>query len=848
MYPLRVGADRDARPADPGLADTHKDHASEAPPPQDVPPWLGSRYQVRRVLGRGGMGKVYLAVDLALRCQVALKQVTTSQTGSAALRDEVLLAQKVTHANVCRTYDLEEIDGHWLVKMEYVAGETLAARLRRGALPVAEVVRVARGICAGLAAAHAQGVVHSDLKPANIMIEERTGRVVLMDFGLAHVPADGGLGTDVLVGTPDYMAPEQALGLTLDARADLYALGCVLYEMLTGARVFPSSSMDQALQAHVQKPVPALPPRVPAALRRLVARLLEKEPARRPISADSVAGALARLGRARRLALLAAAAAAGLVAALAFWPAREWQAQIRDLPAYDEDSDAPVFSPDGTHFAYRTNREGTSRLFVEALNGGGARAVTPSGFAAYRPRWTHDGKALLFVNGPKTRVHRVALAGGEPETVAEDAGWADDCAGRLVIAYHTSPSCGECPRLALREPDGGERDLVRFGAHEDVQYVRCDRAGRRLLYSLTDLPTPANSSRFDLWLLELDGGAARRLTGDHAGNVGAFTPDGLSVVYSSARSGQAHLWALHLDGTGAPLQLTAGAGFQLSPDVSPDGRLVLYDVDSSYNGLFAQPLGGGARQKLSARVQQLVNLRPTPDGRAIIAGAIPPSLRAQIVSIPLDGGTQTTLVDGETPALTVDGAEVVFSVTGTGEVRAVPRVGGAARPITTLPGSIRAIHVGDDGKVHVTIAMPTGSEAWVAPLAGGAAERELPSPWTALVPAAHGGWRALLAARGGGYRVRFLAPGAPFDDPAARELSARGRWAFSADGTTWIFNRDGHLFGLDLRTGAERLVAETADNFGVALSPDGKTLYTSNELGQVRRELITNFAELKGRF
>src|SRR5215470_446702 len=148
--------------------------------------WLGKRYRVLRVLGRGGMGAVYLAVDEALVCEVALKKITAPGDVLARLRDEVRLAQKVTHQNVCRTYDLHEVDGHWLLIMEYIPGKTLADRLKAGRLPVREIVRIARDICAGLAAAHQKGVVHRDLKPHNVMLEDGTGRVVLMDFGIAR--------------------------------------------------------------------------------------------------------------------------------------------------------------------------------------------------------------------------------------------------------------------------------------------------------------------------------------------------------------------------------------------------------------------------------------------------------------------------------------------------------------------------------------------------------------------------------------------------------------------------------------------------------------------------------------
>src|SRR5262249_32052683 len=261
-----------------------------------VPKWLGERYRVLRVLGQGGMGAVYLAMDEALVCEVALKMIAPelagSENGLERLRDEVRLAQKVTHPNVCRTFDLEEFEGNWLIKMEYVAGETLAERLKRGPLPVAEAVHITREICAGLAAAHRQGVVHRDLKPHNIMLEAKTGRVVLMDFGIARAASLAGETPASASGTPDHNAPARVRGREVDGRAALYSLGWVLYGRLVGQRVCARATPMAAALAHADEPAPALSHSIPERIRNLAACLLEKDPARRPASADEVVARL----------------------------------------------------------------------------------------------------------------------------------------------------------------------------------------------------------------------------------------------------------------------------------------------------------------------------------------------------------------------------------------------------------------------------------------------------------------------------------------------------------------------------------------------------------------------------
>ncbi len=188
--------------------------------------------------------------------------------------------------------------------MELLAGESLAGRLARGgAVPVAEAVRVAQGIAAGLAA-HAAGVLHRDIKPANVWLEAGTGRVKLLDFGLAKPMAGADLTqAGELAGTPSYVAPEQAAGRATDHRADLFSLGCVLYELTTGRRPFPGETAWAALTAlaTVTPPRPrAVNPAVPPALDALIVRLLKKDPAGRPASAAAVGTELATVAAGRR--------------------------------------------------------------------------------------------------------------------------------------------------------------------------------------------------------------------------------------------------------------------------------------------------------------------------------------------------------------------------------------------------------------------------------------------------------------------------------------------------------------------------------------------------------------------
>jgi serine/threonine-protein kinase len=272
----------------------------------ELPPGtiLAGRYLVVRVLGRGAASTVYQALDRMLDERVAIKVLdavgAAAPSAAARLRSEIKLARRVTHANVCRIHDYGEDGPHRFICMELIEGRNLRDVLaERGRLLPAEACAVGAQAAAALDAIHRRGIVHRDVKPANL-IQDATGRVYVTDFGVATGggPGTAGLIAGYVAGTPEYMSPEQAQGLRLDARSDLYALGVVLFEMLTGEVPFRGASTSETLLRHVQEAVPveALAP-VPASreLRELVERLLAKHRDDRPGTAAVVAQALSAL-------------------------------------------------------------------------------------------------------------------------------------------------------------------------------------------------------------------------------------------------------------------------------------------------------------------------------------------------------------------------------------------------------------------------------------------------------------------------------------------------------------------------------------------------------------------------
>ena len=258
---------------------------------------LGGRYEILQMLGLGGMGAVYKARDKELDRLIALKvirpEIARHPDALARFRQELLTARQVTHKSVVRIFDIGEADGIKFITMEFVAGKDLRSILEEhGKLPPAEAIAIIRQVCAALAAAHAENVIHRDLKPGNIMRDEQ-GRIVVMDFGLARTTDDSAnmTRTGAIVGTVEYMSPEQALAGKLDARSDLFTIGLIFYELLTGKIPYKADSALASLIKRTQEratPVVELDPTVPKGLSDLVSKCLERDAAQRFQTAQEI--------------------------------------------------------------------------------------------------------------------------------------------------------------------------------------------------------------------------------------------------------------------------------------------------------------------------------------------------------------------------------------------------------------------------------------------------------------------------------------------------------------------------------------------------------------------------------
>ncbi|MFS8085360.1 MAG: serine/threonine-protein kinase, partial [Acidobacteriota bacterium] len=260
---------------------------------------IAERYRIVGLLGRGGMGEVYRADDLKLGQPVALKflpdHLLTDGAALARFHREVRVARQVSHKNVCRVYDIGEIDGRHFLSMEFIKGEELSSLLRRiGRLPQDKAIQLARQICAGLAAAHDVGVLHRDLKPANIMIDEY-GNARVLDFGLAGLTEEF-RDEELAAGTPAYMAPEQLEGKEQTVKTDIYSLGLVLYELFTGKKAFEAATLGELIKLRRSDTTPTTPTSIikdlDPLIEKVIDRCIQKDPSLRPSSALQVAAAL----------------------------------------------------------------------------------------------------------------------------------------------------------------------------------------------------------------------------------------------------------------------------------------------------------------------------------------------------------------------------------------------------------------------------------------------------------------------------------------------------------------------------------------------------------------------------
>jgi eukaryotic-like serine/threonine-protein kinase len=455
-------------------------------------------FEIAAQIGAGGMGEVYRALDTNLGRQVAIKILpdTFAQDPDrlTRLEREAKTLAALNHPNIAQIYGFERADAGRALVMELVEGPTLAGRIGQGPVPLDEAVPIARQIAEALEAAHEQGIIHRDLKPANIKLRP-DGTVKVLDFGLAKAmepvvalspgvsqsptlttPAMTQMG--IILGTAAYMSPEQARGKSVDKRADIWAFGVVLYEMLTGDRLFEGETTVDVLAQVVSKE-PDLQ-RVPEHLRRLLRRCLERDPNKRlrQISAEELLwdAPMTSVPRRSRLGLAISITAGGLAVALALVTWALWPKPEPDRPAQRFFIEAPpdseftnifpgaAISPDGRLLVFIAQRKALPMLWLRPLDSLDAREL-PGTENANFPFWSADGKSVAFYSLSERRLKRIEALGGAPQTLCETQGfeggtWSRQGAilfssGRLI--HQVAAAGGPCSAVTNVDPAGNER-------------------------------------------------------------------------------------------------------------------------------------------------------------------------------------------------------------------------------------------------------------------------------------------------------------------------------------------------------------------------------------------------------
>jgi serine/threonine protein kinase/Tol biopolymer transport system component len=772
-------------------------------------------YEILEPLGQGGMGEVYRARDERLRRDIAVKVIHPELVTADSLgrfRREARVLAALSHPNVANVYELDEVDGTAFLVMEIVPGDTLATRLEGGPLPIPDVFRIAGQVAAALEAVHDKGIVHRDLKPSNIKVT-RDGLVKVLDFGIAkpvventatrsHLPTStvGATREGLVVGTAAYMSPEQVRGWEIDRRTDVWAFGCVLYEMLTGRPAFSGDSVADTIAAVIERDLDwgALPPTTPPGLTRLLRRCVQRDLKRRlrdmgdarldleeaasdSPTRDRPTPTLAARGWRSAAALMVGLVTLGVLLGSAAASYRGRSAHRYGAPVHFVEPLSPTtqlsgldfpsvaISPDGSRLAFVGSRGGQTQLFVRQMNAVDSITALPGTTNAVAPFFNPDGSwVAFFADG---QLKKVALSGGMPIPLCEaqvglGGSWAGDT---IVFASNTGSGLSTVPA----------------------------NAGRPQRVTNLDATKGEFSHRWPEWL-----------------------PGGESVIYTVGTVGtwnQAEIVAQSLT-TGERSVLVQGG---TNPHYLPTGHLV-YAHDGR---IFAVPFDPRRLRVTGAPAPVLENVLQSTDGAAQFG--VSQAGTAAYVSGEFAGR------QGKLVSVTRDGAVMPFA--GSSGLYSSPRVSA------------------DGGTLLVAVESPA-SDLWMYDIRSGSlSQRTYDAGATSPVWTPDG--RAVFSSTKNGPLNLFISDVSrqgPLERLVASEnVQIPGSW--TSDGSLLAFverragtGRDMFLLPRGNRV-ARPLLVSPADESAPRFSPNGRWLaYVSNESGQNEVYLRTAPGEERG--
>ena len=659
-------------------------------------------YAIRSLLGVGGMGEVYRAYDATLGREVAIKVLptpfTTDPQRRARFEREARTLATLNHPHIGAIYGVQDADGVPALVLELVDGVTLDERIKTG-VAIGEALAVARQITDALEAAHDKGVVHRDLKPANIKITP-DGVVKVLDFGLAKVASADGSASEltasregVILGTAAYMSPEQARSHAVDKRTDIWAFGCVLYEMLTGRLAFPGDTVSDTIAGILQREPDwtALPAAVPPAIRRLLHRCLVKDLKHRlrdigdvriELDATDDDGGVAR----RRttfagawllaLAILAVAAAAGMWAVLPTIPDDPLlNAEFKRFTDWEGTEEGAEISPDGKFVAFLSDRAGEFDIWLSQIGSGFFKNLTPdvpplapSGSIVRKLGFSADGSTIWFNPGDGQPLRLMPLTGGPQRPFlgegANTPAWSADGAH---VAYVYKPDRDD-PIYVVDRTGADRRTILAPGPFKNNNLVWSPDG--EWIYFVRG-PEPQDEIDMDVWRVRSSGGSAERLTRQPAA-VNFLTMLNARTLLYVARAEDwsgPWLWALDVDRR-IPRRVQAGIDQFTSVAASRDGSRVVATVANPTATLWSVPLRDGGAEERDAQLYPL----PVPTGRTYAPRLSPNALFYLSAGATGDGlwrvedGRASEIwrnADGalsEPPAISPDGARLAIVV------------------------------------------------------------------------------------------------------------------------------------------------------------------------------------------
>jgi len=614
-------------------------------------------YELQALLGTGGMGVVYRALDTKLNRPVAIKFLADDLASPAARRRfqrEAQMASSLNHPHILTVHDAGEVEGRQYLVTEFVDGGTLrdwARATRRG---WHEILELLLGVADGLAVAHQAGILHRDVKPENILITT-SGYAKLADFGLAKLDERAAPDVDTravtetrtrpggIVGTIAYMSPEQASGQPIDVRSDIFSFGVVLYEVLAGQRPFTGASDLDLLQAIVHRAAGRLPDEVPPALRLVVEKALEKDPAHRfqsmremvvdlrrlvrySAEAPQALAAPSRSWRGRRwlaagAAVAVIAAAGGLFMTRVRQPSAPARLEYTQLTNFADSATSPALSPDGRMLAFIRGEStflGPGQIYVKLLPSGEPLQLTRDDHQKMGPKFSPDGARITYTaTDAEARWNTwvVPVLGGQPSlllTNAEGLTWIMRGGGQPGLLFSEMTGRGQQMGVVTSTESRSDQRTVYMPAEESSMahrsYLSPD--GRQVL--LVEMT-------FSAWmpcrLVPFDGSSEGKPVGPAPSQCtdAAWSPDGRWMYFSANTGNGYHIWRQRFP-DGAPEQVTSGATQEEGIEFSPDGRSFVTSIGTSQSTLWVHD-SRGDRQITSEGFALLPSF--SPDGKKL---------------------------------------------------------------------------------------------------------------------------------------------------------------------------------------------------------------------------------------